>query len=71
MNSEKIILPSLRNIELRTVKTETKRINQVLPCISTNNIIELNELIYARAKSPQKVRKKNQNQNGQLDWKRR
>ena len=29
---------------------EMNRINQVLPYISTNNITELNELIYARAK---------------------
>ena len=43
-------LPSLGNIEWRTVKTETKKVNQVLPYISTNNITELNELISARAK---------------------
>ena len=29
---------------------ETNKINQVLPFISTNNITELNELIYAGAK---------------------
>ena len=50
MNVEKITLPSLRNIEWRTVKTETNKINQVLPSISTNNITELNELIYTGAK---------------------
>ena len=50
MNSEKTTLPSLRNVEWRTVKTETNKINQVLLCISTNNITELNELIYAGAK---------------------
>ena len=50
MNSEKTTLPSLRNIEWRTLKTETNRINQMLPYISTNNISELNDLIYARAK---------------------
>ena len=50
MNSEKTTLPSLRNIEWRTVKTETNEINQALPCILTNNITELNELIYAGAK---------------------
>ena len=50
MNSEKTTLPSLRNIEWRTLKTETNKINQVLPYISTNNITELNELIYAGAK---------------------
>ena len=50
MNGEKTTLPSLRNIEWRTVKTETNKINQVLPYKSTNNIIELNEVIYAGAK---------------------
>ena len=50
MNGEKTTLPSLRNIERRTVKTETNKINQVLPYISTNNITELNELIYTWAK---------------------
>ena len=50
MNSEKITLPSLRNIEWGTVKAETNKINQVLPYISTNIITELNELIYAGAK---------------------
>ena len=43
-------LPSLRNIEWRTVKTETGKINQVLTIISTKNITELNELIFAGAK---------------------
>ena len=42
MNGEKTTIPSLRNIEWGTVKTETKKINQVLPYISTNNITELN-----------------------------
>ena len=50
MNGEKSTLPSLRNIEWRTVKTETSKINQVLPYLSTNDITELNELIYAGAK---------------------
>ena len=48
MNSKKTALPLLRNIEW-TVKIDTNEINQVLPYISTNNITELNELIYARA----------------------
>ena len=47
MNSEKTIL---RNKECRTVKTETNKINQVLPYISTNDITELDKLIYAGAK---------------------
>ena len=50
MNSEKTNLPSLRNLEWRTLKIDTNKINQVLPYISTNNITELNELIYAGAK---------------------
>ena len=50
MNSVKTTLPSLRNIEWKTLKTETNRINQMLPYISTNNISELNDLIYAGAK---------------------
>ena len=73
MNSVKITLSSLRNIEWRTLKTETNRINQMLPCISTNNISELNDLIYVGAKSecekigvPSKSTKK---QDGKFDWK--
>ena len=50
MNSEKTTLPLLRNIEWRTLKTETNKINQILPYISTNNITELKDLIYAGAK---------------------
>ena len=33
MNSEKTKLPSLRNIEWRTLKTEMNKINQILPYI--------------------------------------
>ena len=50
MNSEKTTLPSLRNIEWRIVKAETNKVNEVLTYISTNNITELNEVIYAGAK---------------------
>ena len=46
MNGEKTTLLLFRNIKWRTVKTETNKINQVLPYISTNNITELNELSY-------------------------
>ena len=74
MNSEKTT--SLRNIEWRTVKTEMNRMNQVLPYISTNNITELNELIYTGAKLvggkieiSSKSTKKNQKYNGKFDWK--
>ena len=50
LNSEKTTLPSLRNIEWRIVKAETNKVNQVLTYISTNNITELKELIYAVTK---------------------
>ena len=50
MISEKTSLPSLRNIEWKTLKIETNKINHILPYIPTNNITELNELIYAGAK---------------------
>ena len=50
MNSGKTTSLSLRNIEWRTVNLETNKINQVLPHMSTNNITELNELIYAGGK---------------------
>ena len=39
-----------KETEWRTVKTETNKINQVLPYISTNNITELNKRIYAEGK---------------------
>ena len=48
MNRKKDYLTSLRNIEWRTVETETK-IYQVLTYISTNHITELNEVIYKGA----------------------
>ena len=50
MNSEKTILPSLRNIEWKTLKIETNKINHILPYIPTNNITELKKSIYAGAK---------------------
>ena len=50
MSSEKTILPSLRNIEWKTLKIETNKINHILPYIPMNNITALNELIYAGAK---------------------
>ena len=64
-----------KETEWRTLKTETNRINQTLPYISTNNITELNELIYAGVKLecekigiPSKSTKK---PGGKFDWKRR
>ena len=50
MKSEKTTLPSSRNIEGRIVKIEKNKMNQELTYILTNNIRELNELIYAGAK---------------------
>ena len=41
MNIKKSNLPSLRNIEWKTLKTETNKINEILPYISTNNIANL------------------------------
>ena len=74
MNSEYITLPSLGNIDRKLVRAETNKVNHVLTYISTNNIIELNELIYAGAKlvvrklgSPQIAPKKNKNPDGNFD----
>ena len=50
MNSENTILPSLRNIEWKTLKIETNKINHILLYIPRNNITELKELISAGAK---------------------
>ena len=50
MNSEKIPLSPLKNIEWKIVRAETNKVNQVLTYLSTNNMTELNELIYAGAK---------------------
>ena len=50
MADEKSKLPSLRNIEWKKVKKETEKINKILMNIPTNNITELNNLIYAGAK---------------------
>ena len=50
MNCEKTTLPSLRNIEWKTIKIEMEKIKKILTHIPTNNITELNELIYAGTK---------------------
>ena len=50
MISEKTNLPSLIKIEWRTLRRETNKINQILHNISTNNITELNELLYTGMK---------------------
>ena len=68
MNSKKTILPSLRNTEWRTLKIETNKINQVLRYIITNNVTELNELIYAEAKLVFEKTGKEQGKNLKPGW---
>ena len=46
---KRLLYPTLRNIEWKALKIETNKINRILPYIPTNNITELNELIYAGA----------------------
>ena len=55
MNEQKATLPSLRNIEGRTIKLEMEKINPVLTYIPTKNIIELNKQIYAGRKFERKL----------------
>ena len=50
MTEKKTTLPSLRKEDWKKVKVETEKINKLLIYISTDNITELNELIYAEAK---------------------
>ena len=50
MSENKSRVPSLRNEDCRTIKVETKQINELFTNISTNNITESNELIYSGAK---------------------
>ena len=47
LNGWKTTLPSLRNIERRTVKAKS---NKVYHVVTMNNITDLTELIYAGAK---------------------
>ena len=71
LNSEKTTLPSLRNIEWRIVKAETNKVNQVQTYIPTNNITDLNELIYAGAKLVCKnigIPSKNMKENSKPGW---
>ena len=44
------IMPSLGNRDWRIVKSETEKVNDFLTNIPTNDITELNDLIYAGAK---------------------
>ena len=50
ISERKTTLLSLSNQDLKTVKVETEKINELLIHISTNNITELNKLIHAGAK---------------------
>ena len=50
MSEKKTTLPSLRNQEWRTVKSKTEKVNDLLINIPTNDIMDLNDLIYAREK---------------------
>ena len=50
MFEKKTTLPSQRNLNWKAIKLETEKIYELLTYISTNNITELNELIYAGEK---------------------
>ena len=50
MSEKKATLPSLRNQGWKNVKVETEKVNSLLKNIPTDNITELNDLIYAGAK---------------------
>ena len=50
MIEKKTTLPSLTNQNWKNVMVETKKINRLSPSIATENITELNELIYTEAK---------------------
>ena len=51
MSEKKTTFPSLRNQDWRrTVKSETEKVNVLLTNITTNNITELNDLIYTGVK---------------------
>ena len=49
LSEKKTTLLSHRNQDWKTVKAETEKVNDLLRNIPTNNITELNELIYAGA----------------------
>ena len=50
MSEKKTKLQSLRNQDWKTVKAKTEKINKSWTHNYTNNITELNELIYERSK---------------------
>ena len=47
MSEKKTTLSSLRNQDWRTVKSETEKVNALLTNVPTDDITELNDLIYA------------------------
>ena len=50
MSEKKSTLLSLRNQDWMTVKSETEKVNNWLINILTNDIMELNDLLYEGAK---------------------
>ena len=50
LSEKKTTLPSFRNQDWRSVKSETEKVNDLLTNLLTNDITELNNLIYAGAK---------------------
>ena len=71
MFKKKSTFPSLRNQDLKTVKAGSQKVNELLTYISTNNIKELSELIYAGAKfvwDKIDVPLKNTNRNSKPGW---
>ena len=54
VSEKKTTLPYPRYEDRRTVKSEIKKVNDLLANIPTNDITELNDLIYAGAKLIQK-----------------
>ena len=50
MSKKNTTLPSVRNQDWKTIKTEFEKINELSTHISTNNISKLNEIIYVEVK---------------------
>ena len=78
MSEKKTTLPSLKNQDWRTVKSETKKVSDSLTNILTNDITELNDLMYAGAKlvcekiwAPLKTTGRKSNPGGNSDLNRR
>ena len=72
MTEKKTAFPSLRKKDKKKVQLEIEKVNELLPNIPTSKIIELNELIYARAKlfcNKIGVPRGNPNENTKPEWK--